>query len=53
MEINIESYTNFNASTLNRNQLIMKTKELQKVLKDYVNKSAQENTGMDILFRLE
>ena len=53
MEINIESLTNFNVSTLNKNQLIMNTKEIQKVLNDYVNKAPQENTGMDILFRLE
>ena len=30
-----------------------KTKEFHKDLKDYVNKAAQENTGMDILFHLE
>ena len=53
MEINIECLTNFNVSTLNKNQLTTKTKELQKVLKDYVNIAAQENTGMDILSRLE
>ena len=53
MKTNIESLTNFNVFTLNKNQLITKTKELQKVLKDYVNIAAQENTGMDILFPLE
>ena len=53
MEINIESLTNFNVSTLHKNQLITKTKGLQKVLKDHVNKAAQENKCMDIIFRLE
>ena len=53
MENNIESLTNFNVSSLNKNQLLTKTKELQKVLKDYVNKAMQGNPGMDLLYRLE
>ena len=46
MKINIKSLPNFSVSTLNKNQLITKTNKLQKGLKDYGNKAAQENTGI-------
>ena len=47
----IESLANFNVSSLNKTQVLSKTKELQKALQDYVQN--KEIPSTDILLCLE